>query len=855
MITIAREWTTGIRTSANPERWRAVASGVLFSLAVLLLEGGILPWTPVASLVSALILGGMALSTAPGPRPRGAIAFLLGVQLPLGLVLLLAKPPILLWQWWFVLLAFAGGAVREDDGPEAELARRELRVWALALAIYAGLFGVVPELVPWGAHVREVLIPDLLSAGLSRLAGQPLRVGGLMFGSSALAVVVCHAAAEAILLRKVRAPLRSAAVMVLVVTATVRVALVPALLRRGADLTWAPGIVGAATIAAWAIRTGLASAGGSAPAAATGGGKGPRLALVGAGVLAAMALNPGSVTPSPAFPKVLVLNEGGFDWEVAKHGKYGSFSGGMFGLLPYYVPGMTATSREGLGEALKRRPDVLLLINDHHLWSEPERDQVFDFVRGGGALLVLGDHTDVFGLMRGFNSLLEFTGLTFRFDAAYPTGGTFVGKARYAYHALASGWRTTALGTAIGASLDIRPPWRPLLIGRYVLSDAGMRGNWMGSLLGNYTYDPGERYGDLAIVAERTLGRGRIMVFGDTSMFQNGSLSDGTRTTVYPVLRSLATPVGGSESPALRAAAASLLVLAVVAVGLLGADPAAGAALCLAFLAAGLVGERLNSRRLNAEVPIPARTVLIDRWHAPLTGHYEAGRNSVGPLYNNLVRAALLPVDLDDWDDEAIARSAGIVVIEPTRPLDESEAARLRDYLGRGGTVVFAGDAEAGERWSRLFDPLGIRISDIALGRLPPRDPAAESRDKARLDLSDVPAGDESRGKGTDAETPTSAPTFPCGWQLLFDQDPSVEPLFQVSGRCVAAAKKVGAGALVVIGDPRVFSSQNVEDTWGYATGTLRWIALLFEKYLHGDLRGFPEKFEVPAKPRDEDWR
>ncbi len=62
---------------------------------------------------------------------------------------------------------------------------------------------------------------------------------------------------------------------------------------------------------------------------------------------------------------------------------------------------------------------ILVLINSPKRWMAAERRVVLNFVSAGGSLLVLGDHTDVFGLMRGFNTLVGPEGVRFRFDSAY----------------------------------------------------------------------------------------------------------------------------------------------------------------------------------------------------------------------------------------------------------------------------------------------------------------------------------------------------------------------------------------------------------------------------------------------------
>ena len=198
---------------------------------------------------------------------------------------------------------------------------------------------------------------------------------------------------------------------------------------------------------------------------------------------------------------IRVHNYGGRDWDRPEFGRFGGFSGGMFGLLPVYcraegygfdviehwreVPsGKTPLSGKESGAASARqeappsklaadppapekpkskapapaenardkplerlrtilgaagawaskfapppkpvlRPtdaiepadlvgtQILVLINSPKVWDEHGRRTVLDFVARGGSLLVLGDHTDVFGLMRGFNSLLGPFGIKF----------------------------------------------------------------------------------------------------------------------------------------------------------------------------------------------------------------------------------------------------------------------------------------------------------------------------------------------------------------------------------------------------------------------------------------------------------
>jgi len=178
-------------------------------------------------------------------------------------------------------------------------------------------------------------------------------------------------------------------------------------------------------------------------------------------------------------------------------------------------------------------------------------------------LLVLGDHTDVFGLMQGFNTLLDAFGIQFRFDSAYHVRETWRGSQVAAPDAVAWGWDAENPSVAVGASLELSGPARPLLTGRYGFSDAGVRENYVGSFLGNYSYDRGEKLGDVVLVATATRGRGRVVAWGDTSAFQGG-LSSSYAKVIGPMLAWLSRPTAWTERPPIRILAA-LGLLATIA--------------------------------------------------------------------------------------------------------------------------------------------------------------------------------------------------------------------------------------------------------------------------------------------------
>ncbi len=309
---------------------------------------------------------------------------------------------------------------------------------------------------------------------------------------------------------------------------------------------------------------------------------------------------------------------------------------------------------------------ILVLINSPKEWKGADRLLVLDFVARGGSLLVLGDHTDVFGLRRGFNSLLGPLGIKFRFDSAYKARETWRGCQAAAADLVAWGWDDENPGVAVGASLELSGHARPLLVGRYAFSDTGIRENVMGSFLGNYHYDHGEQLGDVVLVATTTYGRGRVLVWGDTSAFQGG-FSSNYRKVVGPMLAWLSRPAAWTERPAVRIAAAIGLLAVVLWCWVVAAVPRQLVCISMSLLLGMLIPWVLSLPNLNVEPHFGHDAFLVDRSHMEATGHYEARVNPIGSLYTGLFRSGFRVLDMDDWDPKAIRRARGVAFIAPQK--------------------------------------------------------------------------------------------------------------------------------------------------------------------------------------------
>jgi hypothetical protein len=599
---------------------------------------------------------------------------------------------------------------------------------------------------------------------------------------------------------------------------------------------------------------------------------------------------------------VRVLNEGGLDWDRPVFGRFGGFSGGMFGLLPVYCraegydfdvidhitqtptggepsgpiregaspiaapkgqPGpvallspppqagsaLTEPSKSGAAPPRKdpdarapmppqdaltagdlRNTQILVLINCPRIWGERERRVIYDFVAHGGSLLVLGDHTDVFGLMRGLNSLLGPLGIRLRFDSAYEIREGWRGCQAAAPDSVAWGWDEENPGVAVGASLELSGSARPLLTGRYAFSDNGERENAAGSYLGNYRYDAAERLGDVVLVATTTYGRGRVVVWGDTSSFQGVAFH--YADVVGPLFAWLARPAAWTERPPVRIAAALTLLAAIAWLWLTGCGARESAVIAAGLMVGLSLPWCLGQARREALITVSDDTIVIDRSHLPLTGHYTARVNPIDPLYTNLMRSGFRLAEMRHWNSATIERARGLAFVAPQQAFTAAEVQELMRAERRGAVVILAAGQPDSEGSRRLLEAHGLALAPRPLGTVTSADPTASRRER------------ETHPRLLDA------------WPIVRSDGgdpvelPGVDILYRRGTDTVTLFRRMGKGGILIIADTRFFSDGNVEDISAFWPGNLAFIHNIFKRYLGADPDSVKPLFRSPEKPQ-----
>jgi hypothetical protein len=408
-----------------------------------------------------------------------------------------------------------------------------------------------------------------------------------------------------------------------------------------------------------------------------------------------------SLYPGPlslAGKKIVVHEKGFLNWMKPKHGEYGRLSVGMYGMLPEFLrsygaqclisPELSASELDGAS--------LLVLIFPNKPWAPGQLERIWEFVRRGGSLLVLGEHTvrEKEGGNR-FNDVLQPTALRVAFDSSmFEIGGWLE-----SYHALANpatiGVRAhrNEFGVVIGASVEARWPARPLLVGLYGFSDPGDPTNDEskgGSMMGNHHYDAGEKLGDQLLAAEQRFGRGRVLVFGDTSGFSNGILF-GAHDFVARLYASLCDEPGALWFRGLLSGAAALLLGGLLSLRRAAVPWLLGLVAVMFSISSWTAASWSHHAATvlpDGRSRTPNRLAYIDTSHLERSSGESWRDEGLGGLQLTLMRNGYLVLGLPEFSAARLERAGLLISSAPARAFTSSETRALRRFIEEGGTFI-----------------------------------------------------------------------------------------------------------------------------------------------------------------------
>jgi len=230
-------------------------------------------------------------------------------------------------------------------------------------------------------------------------------------------------------------------------------------------------------------------------------------------------------TPSAtSHGRVLVDDSHADDWELAGARFTPEWRGDMSvyacsaafeHLGDWYSIGFNRTAP--LDDSLLADIDVLVLKMPTRPYAAGEQAAIEAFVRRGGGLLAIGDHTDLFGSNSILNQIIAPAGMTLEASGVANVDGDQAG--------VSSGWGDPLIERGAeplfwltGCHVSVTSA-SPALVWRSAYADRAIFAN--GSYFGDGRAEPCEPLGPVVLAAAGRIGSGRVLAIGDGTIFTN----------------------------------------------------------------------------------------------------------------------------------------------------------------------------------------------------------------------------------------------------------------------------------------------------------------------------------------------
>ncbi|NLE39175.1 MAG: hypothetical protein GX621_14220 [Pirellulaceae bacterium] len=164
--------------------------------------------------------------------------------------------------------------------------------------------------------------------------------------------------------------------------------------------------------------------------------------------------------------------------------------------------------------------DVLVLKTPTEPWSPEEIEAIERFVKHGGGLLMIGDHTNVFKSSTYLNDVARQLGFTYRNDLLFHVGDPYEQPYRAAAVVHPAVAHVDKLDLAVSCSIDPGLNW-----GRAAMTGRGLWNLQADYQTSNYhppaEYRPEMRVGPFVQLWATRYEKGRVLAFTDSTIFSN----------------------------------------------------------------------------------------------------------------------------------------------------------------------------------------------------------------------------------------------------------------------------------------------------------------------------------------------
>ena len=335
-------------------------------------------------------------------------------------------------------------------------------------------------------------------------------------------------------------------------------------------------------------------------------------------------------------------------------------------------------------------------------------------------------------------------------------------------------------------------PTSPLLVGRWGWNDPGdvTKGE---SKMGNGFYDAGEKLGDSILAAEQRVGKGKVIVFGDTSGLTNG-LTIGCHVYTSRLLAYVADRSSGSLGTWRQWAG---IVVSLTLLTLLIWQPVEWQLAAVAVVMATSLVICTEVTHQAAEIlPVgdadsPTPLAYIDVSHSGAFSRESWREDGVMGLALTLVRNGYLALTLPEITPERLSRCRLLVLVAPAWEFSEAERQAIKDFVQAGGILICTVGYDQSSPSRQLLSELGFRVQPQPLGFF--------------------------KAPFFDGGDYYAYVRFHAAWPVQCDDPNALNVAYSGSDWPVIVVRRIGLGLVAVIGDTCFAMNKNLENEEGAA--------------------------------------
>ncbi len=393
---------------------------------------------------------------------------------------------------------------------------------------------------------------------------------------------------------------------------------------------------------------------------------------------------------------------------------YGDFSTYSFTSLAEWLGkwfSVDVNTSRPYDDDLLARYDVLIIKTPEEPIPDAEAAAIDRFVRAGGGLLLVGDHTNLLGMGTHLNALCARYGIRFRYDSVSDglTGG-FVDYDGPRLGRHVGALHVDRLEFMTSCSLQLSGAAETVLAAEDCQREPH---DYSGSsFFGRRGPHPEMDQGRTVLAATVRVGRGRIAAFTDSTVWSSFAVFSHDREKLaMDLVRLLNREPSGYEVPVRCVAVAAALLAVLLGLSMVGSGMALPALLFLLVGSwAGVAVSEAIHRRVYAwpapNAPISEVTFL---WQGgvcafpPVLGTPESlpADRSFDTLLVAVQRLGLVSRVAYTYEGDLLTpETRAMFVVAPLNSPPSRTLARLKNFVRDGGSLIVLDDGRIGERGS-----------------------------------------------------------------------------------------------------------------------------------------------------------